>query len=347
MKIRTWINIITAILLVVVVYMSRHQIAQAWHLVGGVNWIFFILIFPMQFLSYYAVGQVMFSYLHSKGNLRSMPRVKMARIALELNFVNHIIPVPSIAGFSYLGWTLSPHGVGAGRATMAQIIRFVTMFISFVCLIFVSVLFLTFDQGFSRVTFIISAFFILATIISMAILIYLLNDYKRMVNVSGWLTRQINRITKFITFGRRRSLIKKHDVDKFISELHQDYVEIKQEKKIIIKPFLWATLANGLDVALIFITFLALGFFVNPATLFVAYGISSFIAIFAATPGGSGIYEAIMITFLASAGVSADKAIAGTLLARVTLFAGTIIFGYVFYQSTINKNGRIDKSNHV
>jgi len=77
--------------------------------------------------------------------------------------------------------------------------------------------------------------------------------------------------------------------------------------------------------------------------LVVACGISSFTAIFAATPGGSGVYEAIMIAFLASAGVSPDVAIAGTLLARATVLAGTIIFGFIFYQLTIHKYGKIDK----
>jgi uncharacterized protein (TIRG00374 family) len=94
------------------------------------------------------------------------------------------------------------------------------------------------------------------------------------------------------------------------------------------------------DVALIFIAFLSLGIYVNPATLFVAFGVSSIVSILSVAPGGAGIYEAVMIAFLASASVPADVAIAGTLLARVTLVLGTIIFGYVFYQLTINKNGK-------
>jgi hypothetical protein len=47
-----------------------------------------------------------------------------------------------------------------------------------------------------------------------------------------------------------------------------------------------------------------------------------------------------MITFLASSGVPAEIAIAGTLLARVALLSGTVLFGYIFYQLTINKYGK-------
>jgi uncharacterized protein (TIRG00374 family) len=125
--------------------------------------------------------------------------------------------------------------------------------------------------------------------------------------------------------------------------MHEDYLEIKKEKKILHKPIIWAVLANVSDVALVWVAFLSLGYVVNPAALFIGFGVASFTAIFAATPGGSGAYEAVMIAFLVSAGVPPSVAIAGTLLARVTLFAGTIIFGYVFYQLTINKYGEVSE----
>jgi len=48
----------------------------------------------------------------------------------------------------------------------------------------------------------------------------------------------------------------------------------------------------------------------------------------------------VVQVFLASAGVAAEVAIAGTLLARVILMVGTIAGGYVFYQLTIVKYGK-------
>ena len=95
------------------------------------------------------------------------------------------------------------------------------------------------------------------------------------------------------------------------------------------------------------IAFLSLGFWVNPATLFIAFGIASIVSIFSASPGGAGVYEAIMIAFLASAGVQPDIAIAGTLLARATLLVGTILFGYIFYQLTLNKYGKDSDSTDI
>jgi uncharacterized protein (TIRG00374 family) len=342
MKLRTWINVITILLLALAVFFGRHQLVQAWGLVGRVDLRIFALMLPVQFLSYYAVGEVMFSYLRAKGNLKSMSRIKMTRIALELNFVNHIIPVPSFAGFSYLGIMLNRHGVSAGRATMAQIIRYAMMFVSFVALIFFSVLALIFDRGVDRTLIVICGSFIIAAIAATALLIYVIGDRPRVISIAKWITNISNKFMLKVTRGKKKNALKGETVERFFIDLHQDYLEIRDDKKILLKPLMWGVLGNILDVALIEIAFLALGFWVNPAVLFIAYGISSFTAIFAATPGGSGVYEAIMIAFMVSAGVPGGAAIAGTLLARVTLFISTVLFGYIFYQLTINKYGKID-----
>ncbi|HZJ34441.1 MAG TPA: lysylphosphatidylglycerol synthase transmembrane domain-containing protein [Candidatus Angelobacter sp.] len=347
MSFHSKITIITLVLLAVVVFFGWDQMVHAWGLLGSVNlWVLSLLI-PIQFFSYYAVGETMFSYFRAKGDLTTMSRWRMTRIALELNFVNHIVPVPSIAGFSYLGWILRHYGVTSGRATMAQIIRFATMFISLVFIIIIAVIVLTFDYGIDRTVIIISGSFITAAVGGTTFLIYMIGSHKRIVWFSGWLTRVTNKFMFKLTRGKKRQFLKLQTVENFFLELHQDYINIRRDKKILIRPFLWAILANLLDVLLILIAFLALGFWVNPATLFIACGLSSIAAVFAATPGGAGVYEAIMIAFLASAGIPADVAIAGTLLARAILFMGTIIFGYLFYQLTINKYGKISNSSNI
>jgi len=347
MKLRTWVNIITLILLLIVIYFGWDQMVNAWLLMGKVDIRIFLLIIPVQLFSYYATGEVMFSYLRSKGNIKSMTRWGMARIALELNFVNHIIPVPSIAGFSYLGWILKSHEVGVGRSTMTQIIRFSMMFLSFVLLIIISAIVLIFDHGIDRTVIAISVAFTIASISSTALLIYIIENRKRVINISAWITLKINKILFKFTRGKKSKVLKSNVVEDFFIEVHEDYLEILRDKKILLKPFLWSIASNIFDIALILIVFLALGVWVNPATLCIAYATSSFAAIFAATPGGSGIYEAIMIAFLVSAGIPPGVAIAGTLLARATLFACTIIFGYVFYQLTINKYGKIENSTDI
>lgn len=343
MSFRSWVTLITFILLIFVVIFGWEELVKAWELLDKVNISVWLLLIPIQFFSYYATGGMIFSYLKAKGNMKETSHWQMTRIALELNFVNHILPSGGAAGFSYLGWVLHRHGVGPGRATMAQVVRFVLTFMSFVMLVLISLVILSFDNMVNKNIVIVSAFLLFLAIGGTLLIVYLIGNRKRLTRLSVWLSESINRISSWLTRGRKKDVLKIEALEKFFDELHQDYLEIKREKTILVRPMVWAIVANLMDVALLLVAFLSLGFWVSPAVLFIAFGISSIASVFSASPGGAGVYEAIMIAFLASAGIPADVAIAGTLLARVTLLVGTIIFGYLFYQLTINKYGNAPK----
>ena len=340
MSFRSWLTIGTIVLLGMVVYFGWPEVTHAWRLLGSVNgWILALLI-PVQLLSYYAVGNIIFSYLRSKGNIADVSRWSMARMALELNFVNHILPSGGAAGFSYLGWLLSRHGVSAGRAAMAQIIRYALMFISFIGLLFVSVLALILDNNVNRITILTCVVLALLVIGATIFVVYIIGSATRIKKFSNKLSRTIDWLVSFVTFGKKQHVINHQKVEEFFNELHVDYVEIRNDKNVLKKPLIWAIVANIADVLLLSIAFGALGSWVSMATLFIAFGVSGLSSFISVTPGGAGVYEAIMIAFLASAGVPPDIAIAGTLLARVALLSGTIIFGYIFYQLTILKYGK-------
>ncbi len=340
MSFRSWVSLITILLLALVVYFGWDQITKAWGLLGSVNiWIWLLLI-PAQLLSYYTTGEMMFSYLRSRGELKTTSRWEMTRMALELNFVNHILPSGGAAGFSYLGWVLHRHGVSPGRATMAQIIRFVLSFVSFVAMVIIAVIILAFDNGINQTITVVSSILIITAIGGTSFLIYVVSNHQRLISLSGWITRVVNKVMAKLTRGKKKNILVLSSVEEFFTDIHRDYLEIRREKKILIRPLMWSVITNVLDVSLILIAFISLGYWINPATLFIAFGITSVVSIISSSPGGAGVYEAVMISFLASSGVQPDVAIAGILLARATLLTGTILFGYVFYQLTINKYGK-------
>lgn len=340
MSLRSWITIITLVLLALVVFFGWPEIHHAWRLLDGVNIWILVLLLPLQLLSYYAVGRVIFSYLRSKGDLKDTSDWVTARMALELNFVNHILPSGGAAGFSYLGWVLGKYGVSGGRAAMAQIIRYVIMFVSFIAILCVALIILTLDNHINRVTLLISGSLAVAAVSFIVFSIYILGSSKRLTGFSVWLTKTANRVAYKITRGKKGKILREEKVTEFFEEVHEDYLEIGRDSRLLKKPFGWSVLANVADVLLLMVAFLALGAWVNPATLFVAFGISGIVSMLSVTPGGAGVYETIMITFLVSSSVPADVAIAGTILARVALLLGTIVFGYVFYQLTIMKYGK-------
>lgn len=340
MNFRSWLTLITLVLLTAVVFLAWPEIKKAWGLLGKVDlWILALLI-PIQLASYYATGGMIFSYLRRKGEIKKMGHWKMTRLALELNFVNHVLPSGGAAGFSYLAWILSRYGVSPARSTMAQIIRFALTFVSFVVLMLVAMVILAFNHLVDRNLVLIAVTLTVLAVGATLLIIWLVKSRPRLRKFSDWVTHVVNAIIGFFTAGRKKDLVKQKVILHFAEGLHDDYEGIRKDRKILIVPFLWALIANVLDVALIWVSFWSLGFVLDPALLFIAFGIASIASAVAVTPGGAGVYETIMVIFLASSGVTPDVAIAGTLLARVVLLAGTIAFGYFFYQMTLNSLGR-------
>jgi uncharacterized protein (TIRG00374 family) len=340
MSFRAWVTVITLVLLAVVVFFGWPEIVKAFGLLGQTNgWILALLI-PVQILSYYATGGMIFSYLKSNGKKLDISHWQMSRISLELNFVNHIVPSGGAAGFSYLGWVLNRHGVSPGRSTMSQVVRFVLTFATFLLMLIASVIILTLDHHINATIILLSIGLAVVSIGGSLAVIYIISAKRHLVRFSAWLTRISNRAISFVTAGRKKDVVADGVIEHFFTDMHEDYLVIKKDARILFVPFLWALVANVFDVLLLFIAFWALGAPVNPAILVVAFGLSSIASVFSITPGGAGVYEAVFIAFLATAGVPADLAIAGTLLARVALLLGTVLFGYFFYQMTINKYGK-------
>lgn len=337
---RGWLTIVTLVLLTIVVVAAWPEIEKAWGLLGRVDLWILLLLIPVQLFSYYATGGMIFSYLRAKGDLKEMSHWAMTRLALELNFVNHVLPSGGAAGFSYLAWILRKHKVSVYRSTMAQIIRFVLTFASFVVLLIVAMIILTFRHQINSNTIVMGLALTVVAVTVMWVGIWLIKDSARLRRFSKWLTRTANRVIQWATRGKKKGTVNGVVIHEFFDGLHSDFLAIRRERKILIVPFIWAAVANMLDVALIWIAFWSLGFPLDPALLFIAFGLASMVGAVSGTPGGAGAYEAVMVAFLAASGVTPQVAIAGTLLARVTLLAGTILFGYLFYQLTIMKYGQ-------
>lgn len=340
MSFRAWLSVITLVLIGAIIYFSRHELVQAWDALGGVNlWVLALLV-PMQVLAYYAAGEMTFSYLKDKGFISGVSRANKARMSLELNFVNHVLPSGGVSGISYMTWRLGLYGVIAGRATMAQVVRYAMGLASFLALLLVAVLLVTIDGSINRWIILVSSGLISVMLFGVAAGIFLMNSIDRLNKFSVWATKVVNRTIKSLSFGRSKKTLEVSKVATFLNDLHYDFLGLKRDRKVLKKPFLWGIVFNIADVSLFLITFWALGYSINPAPVFIAYGVASLAGFIVFTPGGAGAYEAIMVAFLVAAGVASGSAIIGILLTRVIVLIGTIILGYVFYQHAILKYGK-------
>ncbi|MCA9334801.1 flippase-like domain-containing protein [Candidatus Saccharibacteria bacterium] len=347
MSFRAWLSLVTVVLLAIILFASREELLSAWEMLSRVNpWILALMI-PLQVLVYYSGGEMIFSYLRGKGHMKKTKRWELAKIALEGNFVNHVLPSGGVSGVSYLSWRLNLLGVGAGRATMAQVVRHVMAFIAFLALLLVALFAVTVDGTINRWIILASAGLFGGIFLVILVLVYILSSKRRIDIFTNWLFVTCNAVVRRVTFGRKIQLLQYNAIRDFLNDMHVDFLALKHDKKLLGVPFLWGLIYTIGDAGLFLIAFWSLGEVFNPAPILIAYGMASVAGFVVLTPGGAGVYEAIMVTFLAFAGIASDVAIAGILLARVVILIGTIAFGYVFYQYALTKYGGGDNGPKV
>src|SRR5690606_4886684 len=219
MSIRGWISIATLLLVGSVLFFARGELQQAWQSLSQVNlWILALLI-PAQILSYYAAGEMVFSYLRAKGSIKSVPKVSQVRMALELNFVNHALPSGGLSGLSYLTWRLGGYNVSPGRATMAQVVRYAMGLVAFMVLLVVSVLVVTIDGEINRWTILISSGLVTLMLFVVIVGGYMLASLDRLNKFSLWVAPATNKLIRRLTFGRIKKILVVDDVTRFFSEI--------------------------------------------------------------------------------------------------------------------------------
>ena len=343
MSLRAWISAVTLGLIVLILVFSRHELLQAWQLLERVNiWILLLLI-PVQLIAYYAAAETLFEYLRSKKSIGHISRPDLMRMALEMNFVNHTLPSGGVSGISYMSWRLGKAGISAGKATSALIIRQVVGFVASIILVAVCVIAVTIDGEINRWIILVSLSIVSIMTTGTVAMMFLLSSKRHVRQFSSWLASSVNRLVKKITRGKKRKVVEEARVLHFFEEMHEDYIDLRKDLKILVKPLWWAILFTIAEGSLFWITFWALGTPVNPAPIFIAYVLASVAGFIVITPGGAGAYEAIMVAFLAVAGIASGTAIAAIILTRVVILVTIIGLGYVFYQQALIKYGKKDQ----
>lgn len=337
---KTVLSVVTLGMVVLILFFSRHQLQHAWQLLSQVNVWMLVLVAGFTIMSYLFSGEMMFSYLRQKRIIKEVSPYILMRVSMELNFVNHILPSGGVSGMSYANWRLGKFGVSGSQAMMAQAVRYAAGFAATIALLFVSLVVVTIDGDINRWIILMSAFLVIAMTTAVALFIYIVKSPKRIHQLSAWLQKTTNRAIRFFTRGRRRKLLDAGSVAEFFEGMHQDYVELNRDKSVLWQPFVWGLFFMASDILIFFLTFLALGSVVNPASILIAYSLASLAGFAIVTPGGAGAYEAIMVMVLVMAGLHEGKAIAGIVLARVIILLITIGVGYIFYQLTLNKYGK-------
>ncbi len=327
-----WLNVITLAALIFLIVISWDQIIEALGSLSSLNLSALVFLLPLQALSYFAVARLYKDFFDAQGD--RIPLRTMYKVALELNFVNHVFPSGGVSGFSYLSVRMKQLGVGTSKSTLAQILRFALTFLSFIVILLFGMVVLAFGKNTSPLIVLISSTIIFSTIAGAAVGIYIISDAGRIKSFVGWLPKFLNYIGRY--FKKGRDLISMPRVERVLEELHEDYKALSKDMKLIKWLLVWALLINVAEVMTIYMVYIAFGTFINPGALIIAYAVANFAGLIAVLPGGVGVYEGLMTATLASAGVNKGLALSATVVYRILTMFFFLPIGYYFYRKAID-----------
>jgi uncharacterized protein (TIRG00374 family) len=326
-----WRLIITAITFValgILVYATREQIVDTFHNLRDVNSWALLLILPLQGLNYYAYANLYRSLLAILDTY--MPFWPMYRISLELNFVNNVFPSAGVSSFSYYRTRMKPFGISTSKSTLVQLMRFTMVFISFQILLVVGLFLLALGGQANNLMILIAGSLVTCILIFTFTAAFIIGSKRRINTTFTMLTKAINRLIHIARPGHPET-ISIERVQGVFTELHENYMVIKNNLGELKRPLLFGLAANLTEILTIYAVYIAFGAWVNPGAVIIAYAIANFAGFISILPGGIGLYEAMTTAVLVAAGIPAGLGLSVTIMYRVLSMGLQLPPGWFLY----------------
>ena len=342
------LSIVTLVLVAVIAYnafsaqveidgQTMTMLEATWYSLKSINIWVLLLIIPEQILMYYAAGQIYFAFLRQRKNFK-ISQARLTRISLEINFVNHALPSGGASGLAYLVWRLKDFNISAGQISFIHVLRYgicalgnalQTMVAIIVVLIAGCVL-----PG--KFWWLWVAGAVAGGIIGLIIVAWLI--VRKQKNID-WLadksSKFINKIVRKISRGKKHVFLREEQVTKFFADLREDYIHLKQNRRILWKPMIWGLFYSFLELATYWVVGCALGHPEILPQIMIAEGVASVVGTVLVTPGGMGGYEGVFVIVLVATGVDLQTATITVVVTRIFVLLGTIISGWGFYQQAL------------
>lgn len=342
---KTFLIILTAILVGWVVYQNWPDIVESFSHLGQTNVIVLLLLVPEQLFMYYACGQIFFSYLDNRQNVRKFSRWEKFRISTELNFVNHAVPAGGVGGLAFLTYRLNPFNVSAGQASFLYIFRYaITTVINYLqALIAILVLFV-FNLAPDAAKWIISVALLMNTgvFVGLWLIVYVASSKKRIGFFAKTVEKVFNFFAKVFTLGKKKRMRADRKIEEYFLDINSSVGIAKNNKKFLKRPVIWGVVYSFCEIGTYYIVALSLGRPELIAYIMVGEAIGSVFD--GIVP--YGLYELGMAGVMIALGVDFPTATIITVMTRVITLVFTIISGSApYYKAIKGKNGSKTNSN--
>ena len=341
---RTILWLLTLVLVAYVVYENWPDILDTFKHLGETNPFVLLLLVPEQLFMYYACGQIFFSYLRNRRDVKKFSKKEILLISTELNFVNHAVPAGGLGGLAYLTYRLRPFNVSAGQASFLYVFRYaVTTVINYMQALVAILVLLAFNLIPDEAKWIIpvSLLMNLGVFIALVFVVFVASSKKRIVFFSKSISKLMNTVTRILTFGHKKYLIRPDRVINYFSDIHESVKIAKNNKKYLKKPLVWGFVYSFFEVATYWLVAISLE---RPELLpFILVGEAIGSVFDGIVP--YGLYELGMAGVMIALGVDFPTATIVTVMTRVLTLIFTIVTGTRPYYKVVQ--GKKDESHSV
>ena len=331
---RAVLSLLTVILVGYVIYQNWPDILDTVNHLGETNVFVLLLLIPEQLFMYYACGEIFFSYLRNRRDVRKFSNTEVLRISTELNFVNHAIPAGGVGGLAYLTYRLMPYNVTAGQASFLYLFRYaVTTVINYLQALIAIIVLLVLNLIPDEAKWIIpvSLLMNMGVFLFLWFVVYIASSGKRIEFFSKTISRVMNLIVKAVTFGHKKQLMRYERISTYFADIHTSVVIAKENKRYLKKPAIWGLVYSFCEVGTYWIVAISLG---RPELLpFIMVGEAIGSVFDGIVP--YGLYELGMAGVMIALGVDFPTATIVTVMTRVITLLFTIISGAVPYYKAI------------
>lgn len=339
-SVRSVLMLLTVILVAWVVYQNWPDILETLRHIREANGFVLVLLIPEQLFMYYACGQIFFSYLRHKKNVRKFENSEILQISTELNFVNHAIPAGGVGGLAFLTYRLKPHGVTAGQASFLYLFRYaITTVVNYAQALVAIGIMLVLKMIPSEAMWIIpvSLLMNMSVFFFLWFVIFVASSSKRIEVFSKTVTKLTNGAAKIVTFGHKKKMMDEKKISDYFQDIHQSVVIAKENKRFLKEPIAWGLVYSLCEVGTYYIVALSLGRWELLPFIMVGEAIGSVFD--GIVP--YGLYELGMAGVMIALGVDFPTATIVTVMTRVITLLFTIASGsYPYYEAIRGKDAK-------
>ncbi len=202
-KTRAWLIIIAVVALAVLLFASRHQLADAWQLTKQVNIMMLIfLVLVSRASSFFWLSKFYQKSFLAVGY--DVEQKELAKDSIATNFVNTIFPSAGISGTSWLSVRLKDqYSVPYGVTALIQLLRYMFNLLAFLVLLIISFVVLMFVDDLSLIAVSLTIILMMFTTSTILNLLFIMRGTSFVNRSIRTIANYLNLIVKIITFSRR------------------------------------------------------------------------------------------------------------------------------------------------